>query len=53
MDDPVIIIEAQKLNKEAAVGVLNFLHDLIIAFESHYYYQLTNTSDLLRRTDLK
>ena len=40
MDKPVIIIEAPELNDEAVTSVYQFLQDLVLAFESHYYLQL-------------
>jgi hypothetical protein len=40
MDKPVLIIEMPPLNDEAAAGAYNFLQELIIAFEAHYFHQL-------------
>lgn len=41
MDKPVFIIEAPKVSNKTEASVYDFLHELIIAFESHYYYELT------------
>lgn len=40
MDRPVLIIEAPELDEKTANSVQNFLHELVLAFESHYCLQL-------------
>lgn len=40
MEKPVLIIEAPILTNEAVASVLEFLHEVITAFEAHYYHQL-------------
>lgn len=40
MDKPVIIIEAPELNDQGVAHVRAFLHEIILAFESHYYHRL-------------
>ena len=40
MDKPVIIIEVPTLTDEAVVGIQEFLQELTLAFEAHYFSQL-------------
>lgn len=40
MGRTVIIVEAPELDEKAVAGVQDFLHELLLAFESHYYQQL-------------
>ena len=40
MDRPVLIIEAPELDDKALMSLQTFLHELTLAFESHYYTQL-------------
>lgn len=40
MDNPVIIIDAPELNDEGVANVRDFLHEIILAFESHYMHRL-------------
>jgi len=40
MDNPVIIIDAPELSDEGVASVMAFLHEIILAFESHYMHQL-------------
>jgi hypothetical protein len=49
MDKPVLIIEAPELNDEAATIVLDFLQDILNAFDSHVYYQRQRNKQLLHR----
>ena len=41
MDNPVLIIEAPKLNDESAASIQEFLHALMSAIDAHYYQQIT------------
>jgi hypothetical protein len=41
MDNPVLIIEANKLNDESAASIQEFLHALMSAIDAHYYPQIT------------
>lgn len=50
MDRPVIIIDAPDLNDNAVKSMQIFLHELIMAFESHYYHQLKQ-QDMEWRTE--
>jgi len=47
MDKPVLIIEAPELNDEAATIVLDFLQDILNAFDAHVYYQRQQNKQLL------
>jgi hypothetical protein len=40
MDRPILIIEAPELSDDAIASVQCFLHEMMTAFESHYYRQL-------------
>lgn len=40
MDKPIFMIEAPILDPDSATNVYQFLQDLILAFETHYYNQL-------------
>lgn len=40
MDKPIFMIEAPILDPDSATNVYQFLQDLILAFETHYYKQL-------------
>lgn len=40
MDNPVIIIDAPELNDEGVANVMAFLHEIVLAFESHYMHRL-------------
>lgn len=40
MDNPVLIVEAPILHDESVSNVYEFLQNLMLAFESHYYVQL-------------
>lgn len=40
MDSAVIIVKLPELDDKAIAGVQDFLHELLLAFESHYYQQL-------------
>lgn len=53
MDKPVLIIEAPELNDEAATIVLDFLQDILNAFDSHVYYQRQRNKQLLHRTSCR
>jgi hypothetical protein len=47
MDKPVLIIEVPELNDDAATIVLDFLQDILNAFDSHVYYQRQRNKQLL------
>lgn len=53
MDKPVLIIEAPELNDEAATIVLDFLQDILNAFDSHVYYQRQRNKKLLHRASCR
>jgi len=53
MDKPVLIIEAPELNDEAAAIVLDFLQDILNAFDSHVYYQRQRNKQLLHRASCR
>lgn len=40
MDKPILIVEAPELDDDAAARVYEFLQDLVLGFEAHYYTQL-------------
>ncbi len=40
MDSPFLIVEVPALSDEVVVGVYDFLHAFMNAFESHYFSQL-------------
>lgn len=40
MEKPILIIEAPILTNEAVASVQEFLHEMMVAFEAHYYHQL-------------
>jgi hypothetical protein len=40
MDHSVLIIEAPKMNDENIAKLHDFIHELLRAFEGHYYHQL-------------
>jgi len=40
MDKPVLMIEMPKLSNEEVIGIHDFLHALMNAFEAHYMNQL-------------
>ena len=44
MDNVTLIIDAPILDDESAANVYQFLQDLTLAFESHYYKQLVRHS---------
>ena len=39
-DNGVLIIEVPNLTDDAALQLLDFLHQFMLAFESRYYHQL-------------
>jgi hypothetical protein len=47
MDKPVLIIEAPELDDDAADRVLDFLQELINAFDVHYYFRKKQCQKLL------
>lgn len=53
MDKPVLIIEAPELDDEAATTVLDFLQDILNAFDSHVYYQRQRNKQLLHRVSCR
>lgn len=40
MDHPVLIIEAPELDDASIAKLHDFIHELLMAFEEHYYHQL-------------
>lgn len=40
MNKSTLIINVPELTDEAVAGLYDFLHEFILAFESHYYQQL-------------
>lgn len=40
MDSPVLIVEAPILDDESAANAYEFLQNLMLAFDAHYYPQL-------------
>lgn len=40
MDSAVIIVKLPELDDKAIAGMQDFLHELLLAFEAHYYQQL-------------
>ena len=51
MDKAVLIIEAPELSDEGVESVKNFLHDLILTFEAHYFHRLQRYSQQLSKQD--
>lgn len=45
MDKPVLIIEMPELNDEAITALRNFIHELLISFEAHYFHKLQRYHD--------
>lgn len=50
MDKPIFMIEAPILDPDSATNSYQFLQDLILAFETHYYHQL---KDYRKRHNVK
>ena len=48
MEKDVLIIDAPELSDEGAASVNTFLQEFILAFESHYLYQLHRHHKRLR-----
>lgn len=40
MDKPVLIIDLTDLSNESIIGIHDFLHALLKAFENHYIHQI-------------
>lgn len=40
MDKPVLIVDLPELDDNALAGLQNFLQELMIAFEAHYFHRL-------------
>lgn len=49
MDKPILIIEAPELDDKTAIIVLDFLQDILNAFDAHFYYQRQQNRQLRHR----